>query len=386
MAATKQKPLTAKDLRGFKYFRLLQPLGERLRPVGTARDKAGNRELFFDQYATLLLLCFFNPIVTSLRALQQATGLDKVHKRLGVRRTSLGSLSEAAGVFDPAPLRAIIQELAAQAVSLPHGRDAEALRGLTAVDGSLLPALPRMVWALWMDDRHRAAKLHLQFDILKAVPSDATVTVGASSEPAQLRALLQAGRLYVLDRGYADYQLFGAILEAGSSLIGRVKDTSAFGVTAERPLTAEARAAGVVRDTQLHRLGTLYGQDSLRHPLRLVVIQRRKAEGTTEELWLITDRLDLSAELIALAYRYRWTIELFFRWLKCILGCRHWLSESATGVAIQVYVALIASLLVVLWTGRTPNRRTWEMLQFYLSGWASLAEVERHLARQPRPV
>jgi hypothetical protein len=153
MAATKKQPITAKDPRGFKYFRLLQPLGERLRPVGTARDTAGNRELFFDQYATLLLLYFFNPIVTSLRGLQQATGLDKVQKRLGVRRTSLGSLREATGVFNPAPLRAIVQELAAQALPLQHGRDAFTLRGLTAVDGSLLPALPRMVWALWMDDR-----------------------------------------------------------------------------------------------------------------------------------------------------------------------------------------------------------------------------------------
>jgi IS4 transposase len=61
---------------------------------------------------------------------------------------------------------------------------------------------------------------------------------------------------------------------------------------------------------------------------------------------LVTDRLDLEAELVALAYRYRWSVDLFFRWLKSILGCRHWLSESAAGVAIQVYVALIASVLL----------------------------------------
>jgi Transposase DDE domain len=257
MAATPKKPITAKDLRGFKYFPLLQPLLERLPTVGTERDQAGNRQLFLDQYAAMILLYFFNPIVTSLRALQQATSLDKVQQLLGVRRTSLGSLSEATGVFDPTPLRGIVQELAAQAVPLQHGRDADALRGLTAVAGTLLPALPRRVGALGMDDFHRAGKMHLQFDILQAVPSDATVTAGASSEPAPLRALLQADRLYVLDRGYADYQRFRAILHAGSSLIGRVKDNIAFGVTAECPLTAEARAAGVVRDTRRHRLGTL---------------------------------------------------------------------------------------------------------------------------------
>ena len=76
MAATQKQPIPAKDLRGLKYFPILQPLLERLHPVGTERDKASNRQLFFDQYAALILLYFFNPIVTSLRALQQATGLD----------------------------------------------------------------------------------------------------------------------------------------------------------------------------------------------------------------------------------------------------------------------------------------------------------------------
>src|SRR5438552_7979487 len=112
MARAKRPAVTERDLKGFKYFQLLLPLLERLRPVGTARDKAGNRELFFDQYAALLLLYFFNPVLTSLRGLQQATDLAKVQKLLGVRRTSLGALSEATGVFAAEPLRAILQELA----------------------------------------------------------------------------------------------------------------------------------------------------------------------------------------------------------------------------------------------------------------------------------
>src|SRR4051794_14771484 len=85
----------AGQLQGFKYFTLLGPLLERLRPVGTARDRAGNRQLFFDQYAALFLLYFFSPVLTSLRGLQQATGLDKVQKLLGCGRVSLGALSEA---------------------------------------------------------------------------------------------------------------------------------------------------------------------------------------------------------------------------------------------------------------------------------------------------
>jgi hypothetical protein len=378
----------AADVRGLKYFRILQPLLERLHTLGTERDKAHNRKLHFDQYIALLLLYFYSPVLSSLRGIEQASNLAKVQKALGLKHASLGSLSEATGVFDATPLRDIVQELACQALPLEHGPDAQALRELTAVDGTLLPALPRMLWALWMDPQNRAAKLHLHFDVFKGVPCDATLTAANCSEAEQLQAALVPGRFYVVDRGYASYDLLRAILATGSSFVLRAKANMDFGSTCNRALTDAARAAGVVCDLELFRVGVLYGTETIRHPLRLVIVQRTRSDGTNEDLWLLTDRLDLPAELVALAYRYRWTVELFFRWFKCILGCRHLLALDANGVAIQCYVALIASLLITLWTGRKPTKRTWEMIQFYLLGWATLVEVEAHLAKlQPhKPV
>jgi len=379
MARPHRQVVRAADVRGIKYFDMLMPLLDRLHGVGSARDKAGNRHLFFDQYATLLLLYFFSPIVTSLRGLQQAADLDKVQRLLGIGHVSLGSLSEATGVFDAAPLRQIVQELAQRAVPLERGTAAEALRDLTAVDGTILPALPSMVWALWQDAEHRAIKMHVHFEVFKGIPCDAKITPAACSEPAHLKAMLQPGRLYVMDRGYDSYELFQAILAAGSSFIGRVQNGAAFALKDERPLTNTARAAGVVRDALLFHLGSQSNANAFYHSLRLVIVRRMKPDHTVEEIWLITDRLDLPAELIALAYRYRWTVELFFRWLKCILGCRHLLFQSPNGVAIQCYVALIASLLAVLWTEQKATKRTWEMIQFYLIGWASLEELQAHL-------
>ena len=99
---------------------------------------------------------------------------------------------------------------------------------------------------------------------------------------------------------------------------------------------------------------------------------------------LFTNLLELPAELVALIYRYRWQIELFFKWVKCILGCRHWMAESQAGVTIQVYCALIASVLLVLWTGRKPTKRQSEALQLYWMGWASVEELERILAPQKK--
>ena len=95
---------------------------------------------------------------------------------------------------------------------------------------------------------------------------------------------------------------------------------------------------------------------------------------------------ELAAAEVALLYKQRWRIELFFRWIKCILGCRHWLAESPQGVAIEVYLALIAALLLQLYTGQAPNRRMMELIQFYLLGVASLDELEQGLERERQQV
>lgn len=94
MAGKKRQEVREKDVTGLKYFDKLSPMLERLHDVGCDRDKAGNRRLHFDQYCMLILLYLFNPIVTSLRGIQQASELANVQKKLGCPRASLGSLAE----------------------------------------------------------------------------------------------------------------------------------------------------------------------------------------------------------------------------------------------------------------------------------------------------
>jgi hypothetical protein len=385
---------TAPVVCGFKYVQLVGTLLQTLHDAGTERDQAGNRQLFYDQYATLLLLYFFTPTVTSLRGIQQVSELAKVQQRWAVGRTALSTLSEAATVFDAALLQDVISELALRAwIRPPHGnpavgtREQELLQDLVAIDGSLLPALPRMVWALWQDEQHRAAKMHLAFAALRQVPVGVTVTAGNSSERAQARKLVQPGGFDVCDRGYVEYDLFAEWHALPCSFIVRVQNTAAYEVAQERLLSAATRAAGVTSDVVLQRLGTAHHAPCAAQPLRIVRVttDKRHKDGTPVELGLLTTRLDLAADLIALAYRYRWTVELFFRWFKCILGGRHLLSHSENGVQLQVYMALIASLLISLWVGRAPTKRTYEMLCFYLSGWASTAEVIAQVERLHLP-
>ena len=256
MARPRRRPLQASDIEGLEYFDTLLPLLARLKDIGTERDRAGNRQLFYDQYVCLLLLYFFSPTITSLRALQQASALEAVKRRLGIRATSLGSFSEAARLFDAEALHQILRELAVKAVPLVNEPHARQLLNLTAVDGSIFRAFPRMAWALWKDSEHRGVKLHLHFDVFCGTPDDASLTHASGSETDQLRAMLRPERLYVIDRGYLDHGLYRAILEARSSFIGRIKDNASYTAESELPLTKADREAGVGSDERIKRLGT----------------------------------------------------------------------------------------------------------------------------------
>jgi hypothetical protein len=187
-------------VQGFKDVRLVGTLLQALQEAGAERDRARNRQLFYDQYATLRLLYFFTPTVTSLRGVQQLSLGGKVQQRWGMRRTALGSLREAATVFEAALLQDVISELALRAwTRAPQGNpalrqgDLALLRDLVAIEGSLLPALPRMVWAVWQDEQHRAAKMHVAFAALRRVPVGVTVTAGNSAQRAQARQLVHPG-------------------------------------------------------------------------------------------------------------------------------------------------------------------------------------------------
>jgi Transposase DDE domain len=374
--------VAAKDLQGFKYLNEVLPLLHRLHTCGTAPDKAKNRKFFADHYAALLLLYFFNPVLTSRNALLQAAQLDKVQAFCGGRAVSAGAFTEAQHLFDPALLQELVTELARRVPDAKIPRDWDCLKNLTAVDGSLLPALPRMVWALWLDDDHKAAKMHIHFEVLRGIPVRATVTTGNDSEKQQLRQTLEAGRLYVIDRGYAEYQLFQDILDAGSQFVGRLRDNAVWEGIEERPVSAAARAAGV-RSDRIVWLGCESSRQALRQPLRVLAVATGKvdSQGRPEVLRLATSCLEMAAELVALAYKFRWEEELFFRWFKCVLGRRHLVSASLDGLTVQVYVALIANLLLTLWVGKKPTKRTFEMFCLFFMGWATDEELLDHLER-----
>ena len=403
MAGKKKDRIESRDITGLKYFDKLAPLLERLHDDGCERDRAGNRELHYDQYCQLILLYMFNPVVTSLRGIQQASELEKVQRKLGCPRAALGSLSEAATVFDPERLKEIIAELGAELK--PLGRDPRLKdidQTLTLVDGTLIAALPKLMQASWLKEQTGSGlvkwRLHTHFEVDRYVPTRIDVTPdggGEHDERAVLERTIESDRLYVMDRGYAKFTLFNRIVAARSSYVCRLRDNSVYEVVEERELTAADRAAGVLSD-QVVRFSNGKAEARPDHPIRLICVKcsphtsrgtyRGGSSGVDSDgsLRIATNLQDVPAEIISLIYSCRWSIEIFFRFFKHLLGCRHLLSHNQNGIEIQTYCAIIACLLISLWTGRKPTLRTYEMICFYFCGLATEAELLAHLDKLKR--
>ena len=365
------------DEKKLTHWKLLDEFRRRLAKVmesaGPKQKPPGGPErlLLEKNYFSLILFGLFNPVVGSMRGLCAASHLERVQKDVCGRKVSLGSFSESQGVFDPELLRQVFLDLSAEIpVSWGDARLRHLADKLNLVDGTLLAALPRMHWALWINEQNRAAKLHLKFSVLRQAACDALITTGNSCERKALREFVKKGETVVGDRYYGlEYGFFGELRKLGASFVIRIRNAPVMEIIEDLPLTDADRAAGVTWQAMV-KLGTKW-QDE---PIRVV-----KVEVDGKSLLLATD-LDLEAELIALIYRYRWQIELFFKWFKSILGCRHLLAESPEGVAIQTYSALIAALMLQLLTGKRPSKRAMELIRFYMMGYAQLDEVIALLA------
>jgi len=347
-----------------------------------------------------MLLDCFNPIVTSLRGLQQASELKNVQRKLGCSRAALGSLSEASTVFDPERLKEIIGELAGQLEPLAQDRRFNDIDlAITLVEGSLIAALPRITEASFRKATTGSGlvkwRLHTHFEILSGVPARIDVTPnggGDNDERAVLSTVLESDRLSVTDRGYAKFLLFNRIVDAGSSDVCRLRDSSVWETVEEKYRNDDAGLDEIISDEVVTFPNSPAGSQ-LNHQVRIICVRvnphttRGGSSGVDSDgiLRIATNLLDVPAETIALIDSQRWAIEIFFRFFKHMLGCRHRLSHHQNGVAPlcrdrQTSCAIIACLLIALWTGRQPTKRTYKMICFYFCGLADEDELMAHIA------
>jgi hypothetical protein len=372
-------PRTDPDCR---QWRLIRDFRDRLAALAPGRPQHPSwqdrkRRLQQFDYLSLFLFGLVNPALKAMRSLCAASRTRRLQEEVGLQPVSAGSFSEAQHLLDPRLLEELIASLTKEVSGPPPTDPHPAWPLWLARDSSLFPALSRMVWAQYGCGKpgrpNHAVRLHVSFHLLEDQPVQVAVTPGRVCERKVWRAQLVPGATYVGDRYFAeDYKMFALLEEKGCHFVLRLRDEAVFHSETENPVPAAAAAAGVVSDAwgelgcrARHRTG------------RVRVVTVRKPGGIVLRLVTNFPVAQMSARDVQVLYRRRWPIECFFRWIKCLLGCRHWLAESPKGVATQLYLAVIAGLMLQLVLGRRPNRRLWEMLQLYLLGWATLEELMR---------
>lgn len=370
-------PLTESQLRQWKLIADFRSRLERL--AGDRSTDPGwedrRRKLQQFDYLSLLLMAMVNPVIGSLRAVSAASQLQRVQREVCSRAASLGSLSEAQHLLDPQLLEQLVVSLSEQ-IQGPTPKDPRAAWQMwLARDSSIFQATSRMFWAQYGGGKtghhNHAVRFHVSFHLWDEKPAQIAVTPGKECERKVWRQQLQRGATYVGDRYFAeDYKMFGRLQELGCHFVLRLREEAVVRVLEENALSESQRHSGIVKDQWVQ-----VGSHRRYHTGRLRLITVRKNSGTM--MWLISNISpeQMACDQIQALYRRRWQIECFFRWIKCLLGCRHWLLQSATGVATQLYLAVIAGLLLQLVLGRRPNQRLWERLQFYLMGWATSDEL-----------
>ena len=382
-------PKLDEQLVGAKYLKVLAKHRKRL------RRSAGhpNRVLHYDDLLTLLLLGFFNPTLRSLRCLEDASVGPRVGQCLDVDRACRSTISDANACLDPGLLLPLIDDLRRKVPDLPRAdRQLQQLfRRCVAVDGSLFSVAGDVAWALrkrkpggeaGADDRF--VRLDLQYCCATGLIEGLEVNGLGASETTAARRHIRSDALYVADRGIFSFAYVREMLAAGADFVLRIKTSQCLEVIEERSLTDRQKAAGVLSDRLVRLSPSQYGAAAPPDVLReVVVFDERNPDKPVRLLSSLTDA-DVEPQVVGEVYRWRWQIELFFRWLKVHAHFRHLISHSKNGLTLSFHVAVIGVLLIYLHSGRRVSKYAYNLLCLVAQGQASLADILPILERRER--
>lgn len=386
---------------GAKYVRLLDKQLRQFR----RETEHGNRRLFLDDVLVVYLLAFFNPTIRSLRTIEDLSQAKYVQEHLSVDKICRSTLSDFNKFIQPERLLPIIQALRSQWNRKQVGRHSTdrdlhtLLKQTIAVDGTFLPAVAEVAWAVVNSNNHGAtrhrARLDAHLNVATWIPETIVVPGPGQSEADSAMENLRDGAIYIYDRGYSGFSLLRAHyrqtldgLETRAHFVVRYKraggNSPELQAAVDRPLTDEDRVAGVVSD----RLGSFTSASARRAGVSPIVFREVVVQyddnGQQKTLRLITNLLDVSAQTIASLYQHRWQVELFFRWFKSFGHFGHLISHTRQGVQAHLYVTIIAVLLMYLHTGYRPSKYTFSLLSLVATGMETLDDIMPILRERER--
>jgi hypothetical protein len=319
--------------------------------------------LFLDDVFVAYLLAFFNPSIRSLRVIEDFSQTVQAQRHLTTQRICRSTLSDFNKIADPQRLNPIIAELRKNLdlkSSNPQVQDGDLyglLQQVLAVDGTFFEAAADVVWAVGHRNQHTKryrARVDVCVDIHTWLPEVMAIPDPGEGEAHRAAQTVKPGAIHIYDRGFGSFDLLTAHYQEHSTglrpiaefvLRGKTNQLH-FTATEERKLTEKQRQQRIVSD----RIGVLDGLPQI--TVREVIIRTEAGE----EIRLLTNLLEVKAEVIGELYRRRWQIELFFRWLKCYANFNHLISHSREGLLLNFYVVIIGVMLMYLHTGGRPSK------------------------------
>ncbi|UCG28526.1 MAG: IS4 family transposase [Bacteroidales bacterium] len=201
-------------------------------------------------------------------------------------------------------------------------------------------------------------KLHTLYDIKTSIPSFIHVSAASVNDMNALDLLYYEPRAYyILDRGYIDYERLFRIHQSSAYFVVRAKRNLQYRRMYSKRVNKDN---GVLLD-QIGKLTGFYTAKEYPEKLRRIKFYD---EETDNHLMFLSNNFDLTAEEIAQLYKYRWKIELFFKWIKQHLKVKSFWGTTLNAVKIQVYSAIIAYCLVALVRNKLKvDHSTYEILQ-----------------------
>jgi hypothetical protein len=204
------------------------------------------------------------------------------------------------------------------------------------------------------------------------------------SEPAAFAKDLLSGVLYVVDRNFLDFGFITQLLSKDNDFVLRVRaNAPAVEVLQCLELSVRDAEAGVISD----ELVRLTGRGAPAGTYRRVTISTTDRSGKPQTIRLLSNLIDSSkvaAAVMGAIYRQRWQIELFFKWLKTFARMDHLLSSSRSGITFQLYVAIIAVLMMYVQSGRRVSIYALAALSRVARGQCSIEQAMQVIARRER--
>ncbi len=334
-----------KDTNKSTFIQLFKPLFNEkfLKKVKTLGVDKYTKKLTIEKFLMLMIYAQLEQH-KGLRKMAISLNNTDLKKSIGLDSISASQISRKARCLPTQLIHTLFQEIIHQfGIESGFNHIQKNLGNLYLIDSSTISmCLTKYRWAKFRKTKG-GIKLHLRIKFYEqgVLPDLAIVTPAKPADKTQMNNLVVEGNgiINVFDRAYIDYKKFDHYCKEGIHFVSRLKSNALVKVIEQYNVAPDS----LIKKDQKVCLGK-DGTTKMKNPLRLI----ETSDSQGKPVIIVTNNFTLSSEEISDIYRYRWQIELFFKWIKQHMSVKHFYSLSQHAVENQLYIALITYCLIKL--------------------------------------